>query len=312
MRKIAVVFPGQGSQCVGMLSGLEDHPSVRKTLEEADSILGYSISEIIARGPQEVLNQTVHTQPALVVSCVAVYRALAEKTRLIPTYFAGHSLGEFAACAASGLLSFADTVRLVRLRAERMQEIAARHPGHMVAVLGLAAKDIDSVCSRVEGEGFVKPVNFNAPLQTVIAGIGPALDRAKDALKEAGAKMIVDLPVAAAFHTDLFTPVARALKDTLQTLDIHTAATPVVANIDGSVKTTKEDIVTSLSEQVSHPVQWVKTQDLFLKNGVTDLIECGPGRTLTGLAKRTLKGITLFNASSAQSIESIAAQFATE
>ena len=146
----------------------------------------------------------------------------------------------------------------------------------------------------------------------MIAGIGPAFDRAKDALKEAGAKMIVDLPVAAAFHTDLFTPVARALKDTLQTLDIHTAATPVVANIDGSVKTTKEDIVTSLSEQVSHPVQWVKTQDLFLKNGVTDLIECGPGRTLTGLAKRTLKGITLFNASSAQSIESIAAQFATE
>lgn len=312
MRKIAVVFPGQGSQCIGMLSGLEDRPSVRETLDEADSILGHSISEIIARGPQDLLNQTVHTQPALVVSCVAVYRALVEKTGLVPTYFAGHSLGEFAACAASGLLSFADTVKLVRLRAERMQKIAALHPGHMAAVLGLTAETIDSVCSRFTDAGFVKPVNFNTPLQTVIAGTGQAFECAKEALKEAGAKLIVDLPVTAAFHTDLFTPVARVLKDALQTLDVNTDATPVVANIDGSVKATKQDVITSLSEQVSHPVQWVKTQDFFLKNGVTDIVECGPGRALTGLAKRTLKGITLFNASNAQSIESIAAQFSTE
>ena len=312
MKKIAVVFPGQGSQCVGMLAGLEGTPCVRETLREADAVLGYPISDLIAQGPEAVLNQTVHTQPALVVACVALYRVLAEKTGLIPSFFAGHSLGEFAAYAASEVLSFKDALTLVRLRAERMQEIARIHPGHMAAVLGLTAESVSDVCHKIKAEGFVTPVNFNSPLQTVIAGTGKAFESARGALKEAGAKLVVDLPVATAFHTSLFEPVSRILKAHLQTLEVHPAKIPVIANIDATVKTAKSDLMTSLSEQVSHPVQWVKTQDFFLSHGVTDIIECGPGRTLTGLAKRTLKGIGLFNASSAQSINAIAANFATE
>ena len=312
MRKIAVVFPGQGSQCVGMLADLENTACVKETLRQADAVLGYPISDMIARGPESLLNQTVHTQPALVVTCVAIYRALLEKTDLIPTYFAGHSLGEFAAYAASGILSFKDTLNLVRLRAERMQDIARRHPGHMSAVLGLTADVIASVCSTVPDEGFVTPVNYNSPLQTVIAGTGKAFESAKVALKNAGAKLVIDLPISTAFHTYLFEPVARILLNRLQALDIHPTQAPVVANIDGTAKETKPEIITSLSEQVSNPVQWVRTQDFFLRNNVTDIIECGPGKTLTGLARRTVKGIALFNASDSKSIDAVAAALATE
>ncbi len=304
--KLALVFPGQGAQTLGMLDDFEEIACVKDTLDLADSVLGYPLSSLIAKGPEEKLNETIHTQPALFVTSVAIWRTLKEKLTLAPSYFAGHSLGEYAAYVASGAISFEDALRLVQYRAERMQEIGNNNPGAMAAIIGLESDAVSALCKEVKADGFVYPANFNSPLQTVIAGTSEALHKAKALAKEKGARLVVDLAVSAPFHTALFEPVALGLKEKLQTIAISMESTPVVANIDAQPHTDKESLIDSLANQVSHPVQWSKTQLFLQGEGVDTVIECGPGRTLTGLAKRTMKAVKLLNCSSLESIETIA------
>ena len=304
--KLAVVFPGQGVQALGMLREFEALSCVKNTLSEADSVLGYSLSTLINQGPEKKLFETIYTQPALFVTSVAIWRALKDFLPVAPSFFAGHSLGEYAAYVASGAIAFSDALRLVQFRAQRMDEIGQRNPGGMSAIIGLDCDVIASLCQEVKTNGFVYPANFNSPQQTVIAGSMQALTQAKHLAKEKGARLIVDLSVSAPFHTPIFEPVAKDLREKLQTIAISTEASPVVANIDAAVHHDKSNLVDSLSKQVSHPVQWTKTQFFLQSQGVDTLIECGPGRTLTGLAKRTMKVVKLFNCSNLESIEKIA------
>ncbi len=304
--KLAVVFPGQGVQAIGMLRDFEALTCVKETLDQADFLLGYSISSLIHEGPVDKLNETRYTQPALFVTCVAIWRALKEKLPLAPAFFAGHSLGEYAAYVASGAINFEDALSLVQYRAERMQEIGKQNPGGMTAIIGLDSKAITALCKEVESEGFVTAANFNSPIQTVIAGTKEGLAKAKALAKDRGARLIVDLSVAAPFHTAIFEPVAAGLRDRLHAIAISEKRTPVVANIDAVVHADNEALIVSLAEQVSHPVQWSKTQEFLQSVGVDTVIECGPGRTLTGLAKRTMKATKLVNCASLESIENIA------
>lgn len=304
--KLAVVFPGQGAQTLGMLNAFVGLDCVKETLNQADSVLGYALSSLIAEGPEEKLNETIYTQPALFVTAVAIWRALKEKLSVTPSYFAGHSLGEYAAYVASGTIAFEDALRLVQYRAQRMQEIGEKNPGGMAAIIGLDSETLSTLCKEVKAEGFVYPANFNSPQQTVIAGTSVALNKAKALAKEKGARLIVDLSVSAPFHTAIFEPVAIGLKEKLQGIAIALGKTPVVANIDAAVHKDKVSLIESLANQVSHPVEWSKTQLFLQGEGVDTLIECGPGRTLTGLAKRTMKAVKLLNCSSVESIQTIA------
>ena len=304
--KLALVFPGQGVQTLGMLNSFEGVDCVKTTLSEADSILGYALSSLIANGPEAKLHETIYTQPAIFVASVAIWRALKEKTGLAPAFFAGHSLGEYAAYVASGAIGFEDALKLVQYRAERMQEIGEKNPGGMTAIIGLDTDAIATLCKEVQGEGFVTPANFNSPQQTVIAGTKEALAKAKVLAKEKGARLIVDLAVSAPFHTAIFEPVASGLKEKLLATDIKVDSTPVIANIDAKPQADMDSLIDSLANQVSHPVQWTKTQLFLQGQGVDTLIECGPGKTLTGLAKRTMKGVKLLNCPSRESIDSIA------
>lgn len=304
--KLAVVFPGQGVQAIGMLRDFEGLACVKETLDKADLHLGYSISTLIDKGPVDKLNETRYTQPALFVTSVAIWRALKEKLPVAPAFFAGHSLGEYAAYVASGAIAFEDALDLVQYRAQRMQEIGDKAPGGMAAIIGLDPDAITALCKEIDGEGFVCAANFNSPQQTVIAGTKEALAKAKVLAKEKGARLIVDLAVSAPFHTPIFEPVASGLRERLQAIKITLNATAVVANIDAAPQRDCESLIESLAKQVSYPVQWTKTQLFLQSQGVDTVIECGPGKTLTGLAKRTMKAVKLINCSNRESIEAIA------
>ncbi len=310
--KLAVVFPGQGSQHVGMLRGFDELPCVRETLETADAVLGGSFSELIRNGSDALLNETAHTQPVLLTVCVAMYRALSERVHLKPIFFAGHSLGEYTAYVASGRIRFEDALRLVKFRAERMQEVALKNPGGMSAVIGLNSEETTQVCQSVKSAGFVEPANFNAALQTVIAGTKDALEAAKKIALQKGARCVIDLPVSAAFHTHLFEGVAESLREKLNSITINSTTTPVIANIDAMPHEAAEEVRLTLSAQTSHPVQWLNTMRRMEKEGVSTLLECGPGRVITGLAKRTMAGVRLLNCSNLESIDLISNELAKE
>ena len=288
MSTFAFVFPGQGSQSVGMLDAWGEHPAVRDTLAEASQALGEDIGRLIHEGPKEQLDLTTNTQPVMLAAAVACYRAWMAETGRAPAVVAGHSLGEYSALVAAGSLTLADALPLVRFRAQAMQEAVPVGAGAMAAILGLDADVVRSTCAEVAaavGEP-VSAANYNDPKQTVIAGSKAAVDQACEALKGRGAKRALPLAVSAPFHCALMKPAAERLKERLATATLRAPQIPLINNIDVAVQSEPDAIREALYRQAFGPVRWVETVQAMHARGVTHLVECGPGKVLGGLARR--------------------------
>lgn len=292
MMKLAMMFPGQGSQSKGMMSAFEGFPVVRDTFGEASMALGEDLWTLVENGPDEALNRTVNTQPVMLTADIAVYRAWRAAGGAAPTVLAGHSLGEYAALVAAGALKFADAVPLVRFRAEAMQEAVPAGVGAMAAVVGLDVEGLREACREASQGQIVEPVNFNSIDQIVIAGHREAVERAVDAARARGARRAVLLPVSAPFHSLLMKPAAERLAEYLRGVAIDTPSLPVIHNFDVSVADTPDSIRAALAAQAASPVRWVDTIRAFAARGVTHVVECGPGKVLTGLAKRIAPEMT--------------------
>ncbi len=304
-KKVAFVFPGQGSQTVGMGKDLlERYPVARKTFEEADEALGFAISKLCFEGPEEDLRLTFNTQPAILTVSVAAYRILAEHG-LQPVVAAGHSLGEYSALVASGALSFADAVRLVRKRGQFMQEAVPVGEGAMAAVMGLDSAEIVAICQQVEQETglAVQAVNFNCPGQIVIAGAAKGVETASAALKAAGAKRAVGLPVSAPFHSTLMKPAAERLAEALADVAIGQAAFPIISNVTAAPVTDGDTIRQLLVSQAASPVRWIESVEAMGALGCDLFVEIGPGKVLSGFTKKILKEAETLNVEDVASLE---------
>ena len=293
---IALLFPGQGSQTVGMGRALYDaYPAARAVFEEADAALGFPLSDIIFNGPEDTLKLTEHTQPAILTVSVAALRVLQPELKsrnLTLAFAAGHSLGEYSAHVAAGTLSFADAVRTVRLRGQFMQSAVPPGQGAMAAILGLPVATIVAMCTQVSTESaneIVSPANLNSPDQTVISGSQAAVERAAELCKEAGAKRAVMLPVSAPFHCSLMQPAQDQLATQLASIAFHDPAFPVASNVDARLLTHAPDVRDALIRQVTGAVRWVECIHLLQQSGVTHYIEVGPGKVLTGLNRQIFK-----------------------
>ena len=288
MTPFAFVFPGQGSQSVGMLDAWGDNAAVRQTLLEASDVLGEDVARLIREGPKEQLDLTTNTQPVMLTAAIACYRAWLAETGAEPAVVAGHSLGEYSALVASGVLSLADSLPLVRFRAQAMQDAVPVGAGAMAAILGLDAQAVIEGCAEAAaatGE-VVAAANFNDPKQTVIAGSKAGVDAACELLKAQGAKRALLLAVSAPFHSSLMRPAAERLKDRLVDVLLGAPRIPVVNNIDVRVETDPASIRDALYRQAFGPVRWVETVQAIRARGLTHIIECGPGKVLAGLVKR--------------------------
>jgi [acyl-carrier-protein] S-malonyltransferase len=290
--KLALVFPGQGSQSVGMMSRYDAFPVIRDAFAEASTALGEDLWALVDSGPDEALNQTVNTQPAMLAADIAVYRAWRAAGGGAPAVLAGHSLGEYAALVAAGALAFADAVPLVRFRAQSMQEAVPAGVGAMAAIMGLDDAGIADVCREAAQGQVVEPVNFNAPDQIVIAGHREAVERAAAAARARGAKRAVMLPVSAPFHSQLMKPAAEQLALYLAKVAVDSPIVPVLHNVNASAAPTPDAIRAALAAQAASPVRWVETIRVLAAQGVTHIIECGPGKVLTGLTKRIVPNVT--------------------
>ncbi len=287
----AFVFPGQGSQSVGMMAAYGDSPVVRATFDEASAALGQDLWQLVAEGPAEALAQTVNTQPVMLTAAIAAYRLWLKKGGKLPAVVAGHSLGEYSALVAAGVIAFTDAVPLVRLRAAAMQEAVPVGTGAMAAILNLDDDKIREACAEAAAGEVVEPVNFNAPGQTVIAGSKAAVERACEACKARGAKRAVLLPVSAPFHSSLIRPAADKLAARLAELDFAVPQIPVVNNVDVAIEGDPARIKDALIRQAYSPVRWVETIQKMGALGVTTIAECGPGKVLAGLTKRCAEGV---------------------
>jgi [acyl-carrier-protein] S-malonyltransferase len=292
MTSFAFVFPGQGSQAVGMLDAWGDHPAVAETLREASDALGEDIARLVREGPKEALALTTNTQPVMLVAGVAAWRAWKAEGGADPAAVAGHSLGEYSALVASGVLTLAQAAPLVRFRAAAMQEAVPVGVGAMAAILGMDASKVIAGCQEVtaalagSGHEVVEAVNFNDPAQTVIAGSKAAVEKACEVLKAAGAKRALPLPVSAPFHSSLMQPAAEKLKAKLADTAFAAPRIPVLNNIDVAVQTDAAAIREALYRQAFGPVRWVECVQALKQRGITHVVECGPGKVLTGMAKR--------------------------
>ncbi|MBI3229664.1 MAG: ACP S-malonyltransferase [Burkholderiales bacterium] len=289
MTKFAFVFPGQGSQAIGMLDGFADNAVVQQTVAEASDVLRQDFQTLIAQGPKEEQDLTTNTQPLMLTAAVACYRAWIAAGGAVPSVVAGHSLGEYSALVAAGVISFADALPLVRFRAEAMQQAVPVGVGGMAAVLGLADADVLKVCAEAQAAfpgQVVQAVNFNAPAQVVIAGSVEALDRACELAKAAGAKRALKLPVSAPFHSSLLQPASQRLAEYLANVNFNVPQIAVINNVDVAIVNDPAAIKEALVRQAANPVRWVETVQAMAAQGVSHVIECGPGKVLTGLTKR--------------------------
>ncbi|KAG0193165.1 hypothetical protein DFQ28_006173 [Apophysomyces sp. BC1034] len=284
--KFAFVFPGQGSQSVGMLSAFADHPAVKATLEEASDVLSQDIGRLIAEGPADELNLTTNTQPVMLTAAYAIYRAWQQAGGAVPAIVAGHSLGEYTALVAAGAIAFRDALPLVRFRAQAMQQAVPVGDGGMAALLGLDDDVVRDACVQASDAGVVEAVNFNAPAQVVIAGHKAAVDKACEIAKVKGAKRAVPLPVSAPFHSSLLKPASERLRDYLADVDVRAPRIPVVNNVDVAMVADSAGIKDALVRQAASPVRWVECVRAIAAQQVTHVIECGPGKVLAGLTRR--------------------------
>ena len=286
MAKFAFVFPGQGSQAVGMLNGFAGNAAVQETVAEASEALGFDIGKMIAEGPKESLDLTVNTQPVMLTTSIAFYRAWLAAGGAAPEVVAGHSLGEFSALVASGVIPLADAVKLVRFRATAMQEAVPVGVGGMAAIIGLDAEALKAVCAEAAEGDVVEPANFNSPTQTVIAGHKTALDRACKLAKAKGAKRALPLPVSAPFHSSLLVPASARLADYMKDMVFSAPKIPVINNVDVAIQDDPAAIKDALVRQVASSVRWVETVQKMASMGITHIVDCGPGKVLAGMVKR--------------------------
>jgi [acyl-carrier-protein] S-malonyltransferase len=301
MTKFAFVFPGQGSQAVGMLNGFGDNPVVQQTLAEASDAIGFDLGKLIAEGPKEDLDLTTNTQPVMLTAAVATWRAWLAAGGPKPALVAGHSLGEYSALVAAGVIRFADAVPLVRFRAQAMQEAVPVGQGGMAAILGLSDEDVRAACAEAAQGEVVEPVNFNAPAQVVIAGHKAAVERACEAAKARGAKRALVLPVSAPFHSSLLQPASLRLKEYLEKIPFSAPTIPLINNVDVATVSDPAAIKDALVRQAASPVRWVETIKAMAAEGITHVVECGPGKVLAGLTKRidgALSGEAIVDAAS--------------
>lgn len=293
MTQFAFVFPGQGSQTVGMLAELATQfPIVEQTFSEASSALGYDLWQLVQQGPVEELNKTWQTQPALLAASVAIFRVWQQQGGKAPAMMAGHSLGEYSALVCAGVLEFAAAIRLVELRGKLMQEAVPEGTGAMYAIIGLDNESIAKACEESAQGQVVSPVNFNSLGQVVIAGNKDAVERAGAACKAAGAKRALPLPVSVPSHCALMKPAADKLAVALQNVTFSAPQVPVINNVDVRAETAPEAIRSALVRQLYSPVRWTESVELMAAEGVTSLLEIGPGKVLTGLAKRIVDTLT--------------------
>lgn len=284
--KLAMVFPGQGSQSVGMMQAYGDIAAVREVLAEAADALGQDLGRLMAEGPAEQLNQTINTQPVMLAAGYAAYRAWISLGGAEPALVAGHSLGEYTALVAAGVLSFRDALPLVRFRAQAMQEAVPQGQGAMAAILGLDEDGVQAACAESAQGEIVQAVNFNSPGQVVIAGHAAAVKRACDAAKARGAKRALPLPVSAPFHSALMQPAAERLRKYMDGVSFSVPRIPVINNVDVASYDDPARIKDALVRQAFNPVRWVETIQAFAAQGVTHVAECGPGKVLAGMSKR--------------------------
>ena len=290
--KFAFVFPGQGSQSVGMLDAWAGNAAVAEAVSVANEALGEDLGALMAGGPADALNLTTNTQPAMLTASFAMWRAWQAAGGPTPSIMAGHSLGEYTALAAAGTFELSDAVRLVRIRADAMQAAVPVGTGAMAAILGLEDDAVLAACDKAQQGDVVEAVNFNAPAQVVIAGDKAAVERAMDNAKAAGAKRALLLPVSAPFHSSLLKPAAAVLSDALGRVDLHRPRIPVIHNVDVQMHQDPLAIRQALVDQAWHPVRWVQTIEAMAAEGVTHVVECGPGKGLGGLVKRISPAMT--------------------
>ena len=319
MKSFAFVFPGQGSQAVGMLDGWSDHPAVVQTLQEASDALGEDVGRLIHEGPKEALALTTNTQPVMLVAGVAAWRVWRAEGGALPAAVAGHSLGEYSALVASGVLTLAQAAPLVRLRAAAMQEAVPVGTGAMAAILGLDAAKVIAGCAEVTAAmaangannmEIVEAVNFNDPAQTVIAGSKAAVEKACEVLKAAGAKRALPLPVSAPFHSSLMKPAAEKLRAALAQTVLAAPHIPVLNNVDVAVQQDADAIRDALYRQAFGPVRWVECVQALKARGITHVIECGPGKVLAGLVRRIdaeLVGAALYDSATLNEVKELLA-----
>lgn len=286
MSTFAFLFTGQGAQAVGMLNGFAGNPVVDQTVQEASDALGFDLQRMIAEGPKEDLDLTTNTQPVMLTAAVAVYRAWIASGGPVPKVVAGHSLGEYSALVAAGVIPFADAVPLVRFRAQSMQDAVPVGQGGMAVILGLQADDVRAVCAEAAQGDVVEAVNFNEPTQIVIAGHTAAVERACEIAKAKGAKRAMKLSVSAPFHSSLLKPASDRLREYMGKLTFAAPQIAVINNVDVAVLNDPEQIKDALVRQAAGPVRWVETMQKMAAEGVTQVIECAPSKTLIGMAKR--------------------------
>lgn len=292
MLKFAFVFPGQGSQAVGMLNGFADNDTVRHTVAEASEALNFDLGKLIAEGPKEDIDLTTNTQPIMLTAAVAYYRAWIAAGGAVPAVVAGHSLGEFSALVAAGVIPFKDAVQLVRFRAQAMQEAVPVGQGGMAAILGLSDEEVIAACAEAAQGEVVEPANFNAPSQLVIAGHKAAVARACEIAKAKGAKRALVLSVSAPFHSSLLKPASDRLREYMAGLTFSAPQIPLINNVDVEILSDPEAIKDALVRQAASPVRWVETIQKIAGMGVTHVIECGPGKVLAGLSRRIEGSLT--------------------
>lgn len=305
---LAIVFPGQGSQSIGMMKGFAETPIVERTFLEANEILGVDLWTMAREGPAEALNQTVNTQPLMLVAGVACWRAYREKNGPMPQWFAGHSLGEYSALVAAGALRFEDALPLVRLRAQAMQEAVPEGTGGIAAIIGLDAAKVEEVCRDAAQGQVLEPANMNSPVQVVIAGHRPAVERGMALAKERGAKIATMLPMSAPSHCSLMKPAAARLRERLDAIELKKPLVPVIQNRNVDWSDDPARIKEALVEQLDHPVRWIEIVQLLGRKGVKRVLECGPGKVLVGLSKRIVPDMEYVALTDTAAIAAAAAQ----